>query len=435
MHYAWPSPSLPQLTSNSSSLQITNDEGSWIVIMELLAPIPSCFVGAFLVDIIGRKKSILITAIPYFISWLMIAFANSAVTLAVARLFCGISDGIAFTVIPLYIAEIADPKIRGLLGTSISANWIFGMLLINVIGSYLSISMTAAVSSVIPLFLLVTFVWMPESPYFLIMKCDFKRAREALRKFTGQDNVEEELLRLQEAVKNQSGKRGRVLDLFRKKSNQRSLAVIAIVRNAQQLSGVAAISFYTLSIFKEAGDFMSPLTATIIYVSIQCVMAGVCSIAIDRTGRRPLLISSLVGSAIALFLEGTYFYIKDFTSIDTSSFNFVPVMALIGYVIIFNLGAQPIPLLMQGELFPTNVKAIASCMSEVYFCIVASTVSKFFQIMRDTFGMYLPFYAFSICCVVNLIFVVIFVPETKGKTLEEIQESLRLKKKARSVNK
>ncbi|EFA01663.1 Facilitated trehalose transporter Tret1-2 homolog-like Protein [Tribolium castaneum] len=429
MHYAWPSPSLPQLTSNnSSSLQITNDEGSWIIIMELISPIPSCFLGAFIVDLIGRKKAILLSAIPYFLSWLMIAFANSELTLGAARLLAGVSDGIAFTVIPLYIAEIADASIRGLLGAAISVSWISGMLFINVVGAYLSISTTALICSVFPILLVLTFIWMPESPYHLIMKHDIERARIALRKFKGRSDIEDELSRLQEAVKTQNQKNASVWDLFRKKNNQEGLRIVAIVRNAQQMSGVAAISFYTLSIFNEAGDFISPFTATVIYVSIQCFMTAVCSVLIDRTGRRPLLIASLIGSAISLFVLGTYFYIKDFTTIDISSFNFVPLLALLGYVIIFNIGAQPIPLLIQGELFPTNVKALASCFSEVYFCIIASMVSKLFQTLRDSFGMYLPFYGFAVCSAVNLVFVIFFVPETKGKTLEEIQATLGVKK-------
>lgn len=429
MHYAWPSPSLPQLTSNnSSSLQITSDEGSWIIIMELISPIPSCFLGAFIVDLLGRKKTILLSVFPYFLAWIMIAFANSALTLGAARLLAGVSDGIAFTVIPLYIAEIADPSIRGLLGAAISISWISGMLFVNVVGAYLSISKTAIVCSVFPILLLVSFVWMPESPYHLIMKHKYEEARIALRKFKGRGDVEGELTRLQEAVKAQNEKNGSVLDLFIKRSNQEALGIIAIVRNAQQMSGVAAISFYTLSIFKEAGDFISPFTATVIYVSIQCVMTVVCSVLIDRTGRRPLLIASLIGSAISLFVLGTYFYIKDFTNVDITSFNFVPLLALLGYVIIFNIGAQPIPLLIQGELFPTNVKALASCFSEVYFCIIASIVSKLFQTLRDNFGMFLPFYGFAFCSAVNLIFVIFFVPETKGKTLEDIQAALGVKK-------
>ncbi|XP_063907319.1 facilitated trehalose transporter Tret1-like [Zophobas morio] len=430
LHYAWPSPSIPQFISgNTTSFKITNDEGSWIIIMQLIAPIPSCFLGAAIIDVIGRKKSILLTAIPYMIGWLMVVFAKSGVELCIARFFAGISDGVAFTVIPLYIGEIADPEIRGLLGAGISATWIFGMLLINVVGSYLSITMTAAICTVVPCLLLATFVWMPESPYFLILKNDIEAARSALRKFRGRTDVEEELMRLEEAVKNQNKRNGKVLELFTKKSNRKSLGIITVVRNSQQMSGVAAISFYTLTIFHEAGDFMSPLSATILYVVIQCVMTILCSIIIDKTGRRPLLISSLIGSGICLFVEGSYFYVKDFTDIDVSSFNFVPVVALIGYVVIFNLGAQPIPLLVQGELFPTNVKGLASCLSEVYFCILAAIFSKCFQVMRDHFGIYVPFYIFAVCCMINLIFVILFVPETKGKTLEEIQEALCERKK------
>ncbi|RZB38960.1 hypothetical protein BDFB_013245 [Asbolus verrucosus] len=155
--------------------------------MELISPIPACFFGAHIVDIIERKKTILITALPYFISWLMVAHANSALTLCIAR--------------------------------------------------------------------------------------------------------------LEDDVKKQYEKRRSVFDLF-KNSYQRSVGIIVILRNSQQLSGLTVTIFYTLSIFSEAGDFLSPLTATTVYVNIQCIMTGVYSIAIDKTGRGPLLIISIIDSAI-----------------------------------------------------------------------------------------------------------------------------------------
>ncbi|KAJ8924979.1 hypothetical protein NQ315_001144 [Exocentrus adspersus] len=426
MHYGWPSPSLPKIVdAATSSLSVTEDQGSWIAVMPLLGGLLGALIVGVTVDILGRKTTIILTTFPFFAGWIMVAYAKSAVLLYVARFIAGIADGWAFTAVPMYIGEIADPRIRGLLGSGVSVTWIFGILLINIIGSYLSVTVTALVSSVLPVITLLTFMWMPESPYYLLMRDKPKAAQKSLQALRGLEDVESELNRLSVAVREQTSNTGKFLDLFKVKSNRKAVFIIMIVRAAQQLSGTTAITFYTQYIFKEAGDDITSELATIIYFSVQLVLTMLCSSIVDKAGRRPLLIASITGSGAVLFTEGTYFFLKYNTNLNVTEYSFIPVAALIGFVIMFSLGMQSIPILMLGELFPANVKAFALCLADIYFCILATVVSKFFQIMKDNFGIYVPFYVFTVCCVIGLVCIVLFVPETKGKTLEEIQMNLR----------
>lgn len=426
MHYGWPSPSLPQLINNTnSSLSIDSDEGSWMAVMPLIGAVIGALGAANIVDYFGRKKTIIATAIPFFIAWMMVAFAKNVIELYLARFLAGIADGVTFTVVPMYIGEIADAKVRGMLGSSCSVTWIIGFLLINIIGSYLSISMTAIVSSLIPVISVATFIWMPESPYYLLMRGRIEEAKESLRKLRRVDDVDDEVDRINTSIQTETKNSGSFLDLFTVKSNAKACFIIGGLRGFQQFSGTTAITFYTQDIFRQAGGNILPHHASMIYFSVQLLMTMVSSSIVDKAGRKPLLIISMSGSAFALFLEGTYFYVQTQTNIDTSSFTFVPVIVLIGFVIIFSLGMQSIPILMLGELFPTSVKAYALCLADVYFSVVATIASKFLQIMRDNYGMYVPFYGFTICSICGLVFIVLFVPETKGKNLEEIQQFLR----------
>lgn len=146
---------------------------------------------------------------------------------------------------------------------------------------------------------------------------------------------------------------------------------------------------------------------------------------VDKAGRKPLLIISITGSALTLFLEGLFFNLKSSKHIDTSSFDFLPVVLLILFVIIFSVGMQSIPILMLGELFPTSVKAFALCLADIYYSVVATLASKFLQVMKDYYGMHMAFYGFSLFSVLGLIFIIFCVPETKGKNLEEIQAFLQ----------
>nr|XP_023020581.1 uncharacterized protein LOC111509119 [Leptinotarsa decemlineata] len=421
MHYGWPSPSLPKLLHENSTIPVSNDEGSWMAVMPLLGAIIGSLIVAVTVDVLGRKRTILLSSFPFFASWIMVAFSTSVTLLYTSRFIAGVADGLVFSAVPMYIGEIADAKIRGLLGTAVSVTWIFGILLINVVGSYLTITVAALVSSILPIVSFLTFVWMPESPYFLLMRGNQAEATKSLQTFRGLQDVDSELNRIGCAIKAQMLNTGKFLDLFTVESNRKAVYIMLILRAAQQLSGTTAITFYTQLIFEESGTKISSEVATIIYFSVQLVLGMFSSSIVDRAGRRPLLIASSIGTFLALLVEAVYFYLKTSTDLDLSAFFAVPVVALIVFVIVFSAGLQTIPLLMISEMFPANVKAFAFGLADIYFAILASIVSKFFQIMKDSFGMSVPFFGFAICSIVGLIVIVIFVPETKGKTLEDIQ--------------
>ncbi|KAK5640548.1 hypothetical protein RI129_011359 [Pyrocoelia pectoralis] len=426
MHYGWSSPSLPILQDPSSTLPVTNDEGSWLAVMPLIGASIGSLIGSVILDRIGRKKAVLLTGIPFFSAWLMVAFARTVPVLLFARFLAGIGDGLAFCAIPMYLNEIADPEIRGFIGSSCAITLILGMLLINIIGSYTSIRSAALVSSIVPVLLMMTFAWMPESPYYFIMQGDEEEARRSLKTLKGTDDVNDELARLSAAIKTQNTDTGKFLDLFTVKSNRKAGLIVMGARTIQQCSGMLAIGFYAHTIFESAGSTFSSSTASIIYFTVQLVLSFISSMIVDRTGRRPLLIISIIGAGIALFIEGFYFYLKmDCPSLNVSNYSYIPIVALIAFVTFFSIGLQTVPMLLLGELFSTNVKAFALSVSDVHFNIVATLVSKFFQAIKDSYGIHIPFFAFAVSCAVGLIFVIFCVPETKGKTLEKIQEELQ----------
>lgn len=425
MHFGWPSPSLPLLLDENSHIPMTNSDGSWLAVMPCIGAIVGCFLAAYFVDRIGRKISMLTTSPLYFAAWILVAYSNSVGVLHSARFLAGIADGIAFTAFPIYLGEIAHSSIRGLLCSSIPVTTIMGFLLINIIGSYFDITSAALLSSIVPIIHFVTFFFMPESPYYLLIRNREEDAKNSLKAFRGTDDVDVELSRLSSAVKQDAESAGSIWDLFTIKSNRKAMYIIMGIRAVQQCSGTTVITFYAKTIFKDAGSDMSSSTAAIIYFSIQLVVATLASILVDKTGRRPLLIFSIIGSGFALAAEGIYIYLQNYSDSDMAHFHSIPIIALLVYVVVFNLGMGTIPLLLLGELFPTNVKAFALCLADIYFGVIVTIVSKFFQIMKDDFGMHVPFLAFTAFCVIGLVFIITSIPETKGKTLEEIQMYLR----------
>lgn len=426
MHYGWPSPSLPQLLNNTnSSLSITNSEGALMAVMPLLGAVIGAVTAAYIVDYFGRKKTILFTAIPFFIAWIMVAFASSVIYLHIARFIAGMADGVSFTAIPMYIGEIADPSVRGFLGSSCSISWILGYLLINIIGSYFNIKVTALISSSLCVIAFFTFIWMPESPYYYLMKKKTEKAKESLRRLRANADVDAEIEKINRSIQTTSKARGRFCDLFTVPSNRKAVIIVAGLRGFQQFSGTTAINFYAQEIFKQAGSEVSPKEASIIYFAVMFLMTILSSSIVDKAGRKPLLIISMSGSIFALLVEATYFYLQHKSTLDLSDFEFVPVAGLILFVIFFSCGMQSIPICLLGELFSTSVKAYALCLADVYYSVVATIASKFLQVMMDNYGIHMAFYGFTICSVLGLIFIIFVVPETKGKSLEEIQSFLK----------
>ncbi|XP_060534859.1 facilitated trehalose transporter Tret1-like [Cylas formicarius] len=425
MHFGWPSPSLPHLLSPNSTIPISDEDGSWLAAMPCIGAASGSLLTAYAVDRIGRKTCMLMTAPGYFAAWLMVAFATTKWELYAARFISGAADGLVFTAFPMYLGEIASYDIRGLLGSSLQLSMIAGMLVINVLGSYLSIYHTALVSAVLPPIFFVAFGLMPESPYYLVMKGREEDAADSLRLFRRTADVSAELARVSEAVKAELEQSGRVVDLVKIPSNRKAVLIVFGLRTIQQLSGTTAIMFYAKTIFHQASGGVSPSVATIIYFSLQLVVALAGSFLVDKLGRKPLLVVSIIGSGLALSLEGVYFYLAQNTTLDVSSLKTVPLIALLAYVVVFNVGMGTIPVLLLGEMFPTGVKAFALCLADIWFGIIVTLTSKGFQIIKDDFGIAVPFFGFAACCVVGLVFIVWVVPETKGKTLENIQDELK----------
>nr|ACG44798.1 solute carrier family 2, facilitated glucose transporter member 8 [Zea mays] len=427
MHFGWPSPSLPELLDPNSTIPMTSEEGSWLAAMPCIGAPIGDIIAAYMADKIGRKYSMLITSPMYVASWLLVAFSPSVFVFALARIIAGAADGIAFTAFPMYLGEISDSKIRGILGSSIQVSMTTGMLLVNIIGLYLNISLTAIIALVFPVLHFITFWFMPESPYYLLMTKNTDAARRSLQIFNGTDDVDQKLKTVDQAVKEDLENTSSIWNLFTTKSNRKALLICFCLRSIQQFIGAYAITFYAKMIFDEAGENISASTATMIFFSVQLFVAIIASFLSDSLGRRPLLIISIIGSGIALAVEGLYFYFEG--KIDMSGYSFVPLLALISYVIIYNVGVGCVPIILLGELFPPNVKAFALCLCDIWFDIVVTFMSKFFQLMKDNFGMHVPFFAFALFCGIGLVFIVLCVPETKGKTLEEIQLILKGKSK------
>lgn len=185
-------------------------------------------------------------------------------------------------------------------------------------------------------------------------------------------------------------------------------------------------SFYCKTTFSESTGFISPNTGAIIYATIHLILSAISTLFVECFGRRPLAIFSLAGTGAALLGNAIFLYLKDCTDTDVQPVNYVPLIFLLSYIILFTIGMQTVPTLILCEIFTTNVKATAFFITNIFFNVVTVFITEFFHWSIPGYGVHVPFFVFAVCCFVGVFFFKFCVPETKGKTLEEIQNKMNV---------
>jgi SP family facilitated glucose transporter-like MFS transporter 8 len=177
-------------------------------------------------------------------------------------------------------------------------------------------------------------------------------------------------------------------------------------------------------LFQSAGSELEPSTATIIVGVIQAVATFISTLVVDLLGRRILLLLSDLVMAICALLLGIYFYLMNETDVDTNNLGWLPLTSVCLFIVVFSLGYGPIPWMMVGELFAPQIKGFASSLSCVLNWILAFVVTRFFSDLASSFGIHITFWIFAVISAIGTVFVFFLVPETKGKTLDQIQKEL-----------
>ncbi|XP_044727112.1 facilitated trehalose transporter Tret1-like [Chrysoperla carnea] len=199
-HIGWFGPTILKLSLNTSEIQLTSSEISWLTATLPLGGGIGPVFGAVLANRIGRKNTILLATIPEIITWILIAYAKNIYHLCIAQFIKGIIGGAAVAVVPMYVAEISSPQFRGINGMFFQLHYTLGALFEILLVSFVSIMVNAWIASIIPVLLFVIFIWMPESPYYFLIKNEIENARKSLRILKQSDNIDRQLEHLRRVV-------------------------------------------------------------------------------------------------------------------------------------------------------------------------------------------------------------------------------------------
>ncbi|CAL5353863.1 hypothetical protein CsSME_00041966 [Camellia sinensis var. sinensis] len=374
-------------------------------------------------DFIGRKWAMRVSSGFCVAGWLAIYFAEGALVLVIGRLATGYGMGVFSYVVPVFIAEISPKNLRGALTTLNQLMITAGVSVSYIIGTVLTWRVLALIGLIPCAILLLGLFLIPESPRWLAKIGHQKDFEAALQRLRGKDaDISEEAAEIQVYIETlQRLPKAKLLDLFQRRY-LRSVFIGVGLMVCQQLGGINGICFYVASIFDAAGFPSS--TGTIIYACIQVPITALGATLIDKAGRKPLLLVSGSGLVIGCALTAISFYLKVHEiAVDAS-----PILAVTGilvYIGSFSVGMGAVPWVIMSEIFPINVKGVGGSLATLVNWFIAWLVSYTFNYLM-TWSSCGTFILYGAINILAILFIVIVVPETKGRSLEQIQAAINV---------
>ncbi len=395
------------------------------------AVIGAAFSGA-ITDKFGRKKVLVVTALLFAVGAIGASFAANVAMIVLFRLIIGVAIGVASYTAPLYISEISPPQMRGAL---VSLNQL--MITCGIVVSYLvdyalSIGTNEwrwmfGLGAIPAVILIIGMIFLSESPRWLVGKNMTAEARAALARIIPQEKIDQEIRLIQSSLTAKEGSWKELLQPWIRPA----LVVGIALAFFQQATGINTIIYYAPTIFEFAGfeSHKVAILATVGVGIVNVLMTVVAIWFIDRLGRKPLLYIGMTGMAISLAVIGVAFHAPDITG----GLKIITVLGVVFYIASFAISLGPIFWLMIAEIYPLNVRGRAMSLATVanwgFNAVVAST----FLTLTEKLGKAGTFWFYAIICAIGIAFCYLYVPETKGHSLEEIEAHLRKNKGLRSL--
>ncbi len=390
----------------------------------ILGCIPGSMCAGFLSDRFGRRKLLFLSALLYAASGLLSAIPRTFEEFLAARFISGLGIGASSMVCPVYIAEIAPGKWRGRLGTLFQLGIVAGIfitLFVNKViqglgdeawNTALGWRWMLGMEVVPAVFFIALLFAVPESPRWLAQKGRESEARVVLEKAGGAERAGLELAAIRQAASLEEGRFG---ELFTGAFSKPLLLAVALMAFSQ-FCGINAIMYYSTKIFEAAGIGKNAAFTSSVWVGlVNLVFTFVAIALVDKAGRRPLLLIGTAVQAIALGLVGWMFH--------TQRGGIGLLVCVVLFIAAFAMAMGPIGWLFCSEIFPNKVRGRAMSLAALTVWVSCYLVALTFPMLNDSaaVGPAKTFWIYAVISFASFLFVLAVVPETKGRTLEQIE--------------
>ncbi|XP_062853495.1 solute carrier family 2, facilitated glucose transporter member 1 [Trichomycterus rosablanca] len=381
-------------------------------------------IGLF-VNRFGRKNSMLLVNVLAFISAALMGFSKLAASwemLIIGRFVVGLYSGLSSGFVPMYVGEVSPTALRGAMGTLHQLAIVIGILIAQVFG----LDVIMGNSTMWPFLLAFYFIpallqcfllpICPESPRYLLINCNEEsKAKSVLKKLRGTTDVSADMQEMKEESRQMMReKKVTILELFRSPIYRQPLVIAVILQLSQQLSGINAVFYYSTRIFEKAG-VEQPVYATIGAGVVNTAFTVVSLFLVERAGRRSLHLIGLLGMAVSAVLMTIALALLE----QLQWMSYMSIVAIFAFVAFFEIGPGPIPWFIVAELFGQGPRPAAIAVAGFSNWTANFIVGMCFQYVEELCGPYV-FVIFTVLLLVFFIFTYFRVPETKGRTFDEI---------------
>nr|XP_018910980.1 PREDICTED: facilitated trehalose transporter Tret1-like isoform X1 [Bemisia tabaci] len=438
---------LHKISADAEPLHMNDEEASWFGSISNMVFLFASLSSGFLQELIGRKGSMIVVNVPRFAGWMTLYFASSLSTMYLAAVVMGICEGLCEASVHSYIGEIGDPRLRGTLASISSHGYFFGTLTTLILGCYFEWRTVVLISSAVPVLAFISLTQIPESPTWLIVRNRLDEAKKSLcwvRGWVSPDEVEEEFQEMVNYVKNSSEESLKafnsnecaesnakdltvfkgVLSTMKAVASKKVLRPLCMVCTAflTSLAGnVIGITPYMIRELRELGAIVEPKLILVMF-QIIFVVGSLTNVAfVRRFGKRRLALLSQGLAVLCILGIGTFCSLA-FSSADRSpQLSWIPVALFFFLNFINGVGVRLLPWQLLSEVFPPMGRGFASAISVAFAKLILFTLIKTFLMTEDWLHLSGVMYLYAGVSFFGLCYYYLYLPETEGKTLEQIE--------------
>uniref|UniRef100_A0AAR5PL19 Major facilitator superfamily (MFS) profile domain-containing protein n=1 Tax=Dendroctonus ponderosae TaxID=77166 RepID=A0AAR5PL19_DENPD len=454
MSLGFPTILIPNLSGGDPDEKIVLgvDAISWIGSVNLLCVPLGCFLSGYVTQPFGRRRSMQFVTVPFLAAWLIFQYATEPWHVFLALCITGFSGGLLEAPTLTYLAEVTTPNLRGVLAATSSVSVIVGILAQFLLGTFLHWRSVALASSVLPIVACALLFFVPESPYWLVMKNRQTDAQKSIAWLRGWLPVDDVLIEYKEfyeqlnknKTKRESsqGPQGEVsalakikenLKLFTKKNFLWPFGLVTLTFGVGHFSGMTPLQTYAVKIFATFNVPINKYYATIILGVAEALGCILSSILVHFVGKRRMNFFSLLGTGCCFFVVATYAQTINVKFLEASHLetkigpqlegqSWVPMIFLIGAAFFSHTGIRILPWMLIGEVYYSDIRATASGFSAAASYILGFIANKIFFSMISFLTLPGTFWFYTAVALLGVISLYYWLPETEGKTLFQITE-------------
>ncbi|XP_073962598.1 facilitated trehalose transporter Tret1-like [Choristoneura fumiferana] len=442
MIQGWLSPMLASLKSpdGPSQTPFTSSDISWMTSVTYITAIVLGAPLGYLTDRFGRKIMSLVTIFSLVVYWSIKLCSLEPWALITARAVAGFPCSACYIVLPIYLKEISDKEIRGALGSLIILGRNVGYLSSYIGADLLNVRVMLWLGFAVPVFVFLVFLAMPETPEFLIKEGKVNEARAVLAWLKGRSICDRELQLeidglVHRAKQSTAEPKSAWSTILRDPITFKAFVITIVIKIAQQFDGYLIVLIYAGFVFEQASASssmrLSANKQVMVVGAVQLVGSIVATTLVEKTGRKMLLVSTSFVVGLGMLLLSAWFYL---TAAGVWLPGWIPVIAMCTCIFADAAGFQPISYIIITDMFTFQLRGTVSTFANILAKGANFIQMKWFHKLNQAVGIHWTLFFFAVVCFFASFYSLVFFPETKRKSIEEIYSELAGKKNKSSSN-